>query len=241
MTVFALMGAEALWLHVPVAAVARSSPPTCPSARATARSRASRSGLLPVGRSARSSGWSGRPKPESKWKKIGPWGRGKDMDERLAAVEAATHHEQVAVTAGVGAVEDHRPLARRHREARAARVIAARRRGAHRCPAKVSSRCAGSERAPASAPRTPRRRPRPPARTGAAARGRHGAAARGAERGRRPGGRGREGGPPSCVRTMGATAARVSVPCRRRRAARAPGSSRVSAPSPGRPLILQNA
>ena len=33
------------------------------------------------------------PKPDSKWKRIGPWGRGKDMDERLAAVEAATHHE----------------------------------------------------------------------------------------------------------------------------------------------------
>ena len=32
-------------------------------------------------------------KPDSKWKKIGPWGRGKDMDERLAAVEAATHHD----------------------------------------------------------------------------------------------------------------------------------------------------
>ena len=34
------------------------------------------------------------PKPESKWKKIGPWGRGKDTEERLAAVEAATHHDQ---------------------------------------------------------------------------------------------------------------------------------------------------
>ena len=33
-------------------------------------------------------------KPDSKWKKIGPWGRGKDMDERLAAVEAATHHDR---------------------------------------------------------------------------------------------------------------------------------------------------
>jgi hypothetical protein len=31
------------------------------------------------------------PKPESKWKKIGPWGRGKDTEERLAAVERATH------------------------------------------------------------------------------------------------------------------------------------------------------
>jgi hypothetical protein len=33
------------------------------------------------------------PKAESKWKKIGPWGRGKDTEERLAAIEAATHHE----------------------------------------------------------------------------------------------------------------------------------------------------
>ena len=33
------------------------------------------------------------PRAESKWKKIGPWGRGKDIDEKLAAVEAATHHE----------------------------------------------------------------------------------------------------------------------------------------------------
>jgi hypothetical protein len=33
------------------------------------------------------------PRAESKWKKIGPWGRGKDTEERLAAVEAATHHE----------------------------------------------------------------------------------------------------------------------------------------------------
>lgn len=33
------------------------------------------------------------PRPESKWKKIGPWGRGKDTEERLAAVEAATHSE----------------------------------------------------------------------------------------------------------------------------------------------------
>jgi hypothetical protein len=33
------------------------------------------------------------PKPESKWKQIGPWGRGKDTAERLAAVEAATHHD----------------------------------------------------------------------------------------------------------------------------------------------------
>ena len=29
---------------------------------------------------------------ESKWKKIGPYGRGKDTEERLAAVEKATHH-----------------------------------------------------------------------------------------------------------------------------------------------------
>lgn len=31
-------------------------------------------------------------RPDSKWKKIGPFGRGKDADERLAAVEKATHH-----------------------------------------------------------------------------------------------------------------------------------------------------
>jgi fucose permease len=31
-------------------------------------------------------------KAESKWKKLGPFGRGKDVDERLAAVEKATHH-----------------------------------------------------------------------------------------------------------------------------------------------------
>ena len=44
--------------------------------------------------SARSSGCSGRAKPDSKWKNIGPFGRGKDMEERLAAVEAATHHDR---------------------------------------------------------------------------------------------------------------------------------------------------
>jgi hypothetical protein len=32
-------------------------------------------------------------KPDSMWKKIGPWGRGKDTEERLAAVEAAVHHD----------------------------------------------------------------------------------------------------------------------------------------------------
>jgi hypothetical protein len=36
------------------------------------------------------------PKPDSKWKKIGPWGRGKDIEERLAAVEAAVHHDEPA-------------------------------------------------------------------------------------------------------------------------------------------------
>jgi hypothetical protein len=30
-------------------------------------------------------------KPESKWKTLGPWGRGKSRDERLEAVERATH------------------------------------------------------------------------------------------------------------------------------------------------------
>ncbi len=30
-------------------------------------------------------------RPESKWKKIGPFGRGKDTEERLAAIEKATH------------------------------------------------------------------------------------------------------------------------------------------------------
>jgi hypothetical protein len=34
------------------------------------------------------------PKAESKWKRIGPWGRGKDTEERLAAVEAAIHHDE---------------------------------------------------------------------------------------------------------------------------------------------------
>ena len=29
---------------------------------------------------------------ESKWKKLGPFGRGKDTDERIAAVEKATQH-----------------------------------------------------------------------------------------------------------------------------------------------------
>lgn len=33
------------------------------------------------------------PKPDSKWKRIGPWGRGKAIEDRKAAVEAATHHE----------------------------------------------------------------------------------------------------------------------------------------------------
>ena len=33
------------------------------------------------------------PKPDSKWKRIGPWGRAKDREERRAAVEAATHHD----------------------------------------------------------------------------------------------------------------------------------------------------
>jgi hypothetical protein len=33
------------------------------------------------------------PKPDSKWKRIGIVGRGKDTEERLAAVEAATHHD----------------------------------------------------------------------------------------------------------------------------------------------------
>jgi hypothetical protein len=32
------------------------------------------------------------PKPESKWKQLGPFGRGKDSEERLAAIEKATHH-----------------------------------------------------------------------------------------------------------------------------------------------------
>ena len=32
-------------------------------------------------------------KPDSKWKKIGPWGRGKDTEARLAAVEAAVPHD----------------------------------------------------------------------------------------------------------------------------------------------------
>jgi hypothetical protein len=31
-------------------------------------------------------------KPDSKWKKLGPVGRSKDVDERIAAVEKATHH-----------------------------------------------------------------------------------------------------------------------------------------------------
>ena len=33
---------------------------------------------------------------DSKWKKIGPWGRGKDTEERLAAVEAAVQHDTPA-------------------------------------------------------------------------------------------------------------------------------------------------
>ena len=32
------------------------------------------------------------PKADSKWKRIGPFGRGKDTEERLAAIEEATHH-----------------------------------------------------------------------------------------------------------------------------------------------------
>jgi len=35
-------------------------------------------------------------RPDSKWKKIGPFGRGKDTEERLAAVEAAVHHDNEA-------------------------------------------------------------------------------------------------------------------------------------------------
>jgi hypothetical protein len=31
-------------------------------------------------------------RPDSKWKKLGPFGRGKDVDERLAAIDKATHH-----------------------------------------------------------------------------------------------------------------------------------------------------
>jgi hypothetical protein len=32
-------------------------------------------------------------KADSKWKKLGPFGRGKDTEERLAAIEKATHHQ----------------------------------------------------------------------------------------------------------------------------------------------------
>ena len=59
------------------------------------------------------------PKPESKWKRIGPWGRGKDTEERLAAVEAATHHDSGPLAPGDRAVEHHRPIAQRRRAARA--------------------------------------------------------------------------------------------------------------------------
>jgi hypothetical protein len=31
-------------------------------------------------------------KPDSKWKKLGPFGRGKETEERLAAVEKAAQH-----------------------------------------------------------------------------------------------------------------------------------------------------
>ena len=31
---------------------------------------------------------------DSKWKKLGPFGRSKDVDERLAAIEKATHHSE---------------------------------------------------------------------------------------------------------------------------------------------------
>jgi hypothetical protein len=33
-------------------------------------------------------------RPDSKWKKLGPFGRSKDADERLAAIEKATHHSE---------------------------------------------------------------------------------------------------------------------------------------------------
>jgi hypothetical protein len=32
-------------------------------------------------------------RPDSKWKKVGPIGRSKDTEARLAAVERATHHD----------------------------------------------------------------------------------------------------------------------------------------------------
>ena len=64
------------------------------------------------------------PRPDSKWKKIGPWGRGKDTEERLAAVEAAVHHDGAWLVDRVGPVEDHRPFAGQERVARAARVVA---------------------------------------------------------------------------------------------------------------------
>ena len=33
-------------------------------------------------------------KPDSKWKKLGPFGRGKETEERLAAIEKAAHHTE---------------------------------------------------------------------------------------------------------------------------------------------------